>query len=305
MHILEAGARVFLLRFTPDSRRLLSGVRSNGQSVHFDLWTLPEGDRVRLDLPPLNIESWWFWAWYGSAAAVHPSGDGLYLAWDGQLFAFRTDDGAALPVPAGVKAHQVVISPGGDRLLTVYITDDHRQLTALTLTGTRGRVVWQHDMPQVLRHVGGFLPDGERFVTVEDRVRVRAFDTGAEVASAPYPANRAYHPQVSPDGRHLGVIGYTSMYVYDLPALGKPRRITGSRSSGDFVSFAFHPGGRALAVIHGGPTLVKVYDPATLRPTQTYRWKLGPLGCVAYSPDGTLGAAGSDDGRIVVWDVDE
>ncbi len=36
-----------------------------------------------------------------------------------------------------------------------------------------------------------------------------------------------------------------------------------------------------------------------------WNWKLGPFQSVAYSPDGTVGAAGSEDGRIVVWDVDE
>ena len=60
-----------------------------------------------------------------------------------------------------------------------------------------------------------------------------------------------------------------------------------------------------MAVIHGGPTLVKVYDLGTLKQIHKWTWKLGPLRSVAYSPDGTVGAAGSDDGRIVVWDVDE
>lgn len=76
------------------------------------------------------------------------------------------------------------------------------------------------------------------------------------------------------------------------------------RFSHHFVSFAFHPDGRTLAVIHGGPTLLKVYDLATLRLARTYRWKLGPLGAVTFSPDGMRGAVGSRDGRILLWDVD-
>ena len=60
-----------------------------------------------------------------------------------------------------------------------------------------------------------------------------------------------------------------------------------------------------MAVIHGGPTLVTVYDVETLKPVHKWNWKLGPLRSVAYSPDGTVGAASSEDRRIVVWDVDE
>jgi WD40 repeat protein len=113
------------------------------------------------------------------------------------------------------------------------------------------------------------------------------------------------HSRISPDGRFVGIIGYHSMYVYDLPKPGKPRRISGSRSSGDFYGFAFHPNGRSIAVIHGGPTLVKEYTLPDLTPLRKRNWKVGPLRAIDYSPDGTMGAAGGRDGRIVVWDADD
>ncbi|HEY8503855.1 MAG TPA: hypothetical protein VIL46_04695 [Gemmataceae bacterium] len=304
MYILEAGEGVFLLRFFPDGRRLLAGVAAADKTVSFDVWTLPDGGRVRLGLPPrLKLESWWY-SGYGNAVAVHPDGERCYVAWDGRLYAFRTADGTPLPVPKDVKAHQVILSPDGGRMLAAYVTPSRKQLYALRTGGEDGAVE-RRPTPQTFWQLGGFLPDGERVVMIHDSVRVVTFATGEEHAAVRYPAGHAYQPQVSPDGRYFGVIGYSSFYVYDLPDLGKPRRLTSTRSSGDYVSFAFHPGGRALAVIHGGPTLVKVYDPATLRPLHTFKWKLGPLGAVAYSPDGALAAAGSQDGRIVVWDVDE
>src|SRR5262249_2638920 len=99
-------------------------------------------------------------------------------------------------------------------------------------------------------------------------------------------------------------MGYHSMYVYDLPALGKPRRISASSSFGDFRSLAFHPSGKMMAVIHGGPALGKEYELPALRLRHKYKWNLGALGSAAYSPEADLGAAGSTDGRVVVWDVE-
>ena len=33
-------------------------------------------------------------------------------------------------------------------------------------------------------------------------------------------------------------------------------------------------------------------------------WKIGKLRCVAVAPDGLRMAAGSDRGKVVIWDVD-
>jgi WD40 repeat protein len=258
---------------------------------------------VRLPLQRLNVYTWRNSGLEGNAVAVHPTGEWCYIAWGGQLFSFRAADGSRRPVPEGVTAHQVILSPPGDRLLAADL--ERRQLTALTLDASGGTVVWRRPLPWGFWQLAGFLPDGERFLTVSERaVRVRTFATDDEQASVRYPGGHAYQPQLSPDGRHLGVIGYGSMYLFGTDPLGKARRITSSRTFGNFVSFAFHPDGRTLAVIHGGPTLVKIYDLGTLRLVRKYNWKLGPLGCVTFSPDGMLGTAGSRDGRIVLWDVE-
>lgn len=152
--------------------------------------------------------------------------------------------------------------------------------------------------------MAGFLPDNESLVTIAEGVQIGTAPPGDGRAKPRTPKCRGSRPQISPDGRYLGVMGYHSMYVYDLPALGKPRRISASSSFGDFRSLAFHPSGKMMAVIHGGPTLVKEYELPDLRLRHKYKWNLGALESVAYSPDGTLGAAGSTDGRVVVWDVE-
>lgn len=304
MYVLEVGDSVVQLRFLPDGRRLLVGTVSSERVMSYDVWTLSGGGRVRLQLPEVPAESWDYWE-HGPTVAFHPTGERCYVAWNGHLLASRTADGALLPGTEGVKAHQVVLSPGGDRVVTVRgLSGAEKHLTALTADESGVKVVWEKTMPREFRLAAGFLPDGERFVTVADAVRVCAFGSGEEQSAARYPSHHASQPRLSADGRHLGVIGYGSMYLYETAALGKPRRIGGKQTFGNFRSFAFHPNGRTLAVIHGGPTLVKVYDLQTLRLTRKYLWKLGPLGAMAFSPDGMLGAAGSLHGQVVVWDVD-
>lgn len=303
MQVLTVGAPVRQVRFLPDGCRLLVRRRpepDSGQST-LDLISLADGTRRTLTMPAPEDGV--------NAVALSPDGETCYVARAGRMHAFRTADASRLPGLDQVQGQQVIVSPNGRRLLIGQIVypsrQVHLQVTALTVQGEDYRVLWQREL-QAPAQLAGFLPDGERFVSIDDKaVHVRSFTDGEALAKARYPSHHIYHPQISPDGKHLGVIGYGSVYFYDAAAPGKPRKISSGRAFGDFRSFAFHPGGRQLAVIHGGPTLVKLYDRATLRLTAKFNWKVGALMCLAFSSDGMLGAAGSYDGRIVVWDVDE
>src|SRR5262245_27961487 len=124
MLVLEVGQSVSHLQFLPDSRRLLVGFSTPG----FEVWTLPGDRRVRLPLSKLHDVPWWITR-YGSWVAVHPSGEWCYIPWNGRLLSFRTADGRPRPVPKNVEAHQVVISPDGQRAVTAYLTTSHRQLS--------------------------------------------------------------------------------------------------------------------------------------------------------------------------------
>jgi WD40 repeat protein len=308
MQVLEVGQTVFLLRFLPDGRRLVVGTVGPypDQMVTFHILSLATGERIPLNMPRAKINDWWNQASRGNAIAVHPSGESCYIAWGARLFAFRTADGESLPVPQDVEANQVVLSPDGERLLAFHLQPEGGGPLVAITTGPRGgAVVGRTRLPAGCRTVAGFLPDGERFVSIDKVVRIRSAATGEELAAGKYKVFATHQPQVSADGRYLAALGYGNMYVWDLTTLTKPGKIGGTATFGDFRSCALHPNGKTVAVIHGGPTLVKVYDLATLKQVHKWTWKLGPLRSVAYSPDGTVGAAGSDDGRIVVWDADE
>lgn len=102
---------------------------------------------------------------------------------------------------------------------------------------------------------------------------------------------------------HLAARGRDGVSIYPngtwdwppvrLAGLGK-HKVTG---------LAFHPSGRVLAATSNDET-VKLFDTATWTLAKTFTWKVGRMRSVAFSPDGTLAAAGSDSGQVVVWDVD-
>ena len=131
MHVLEAGDGVTQLRFLPDGRRLLAAVASEDGRAGIDVWTLPQGDRLRLPLPTPG-------KWGDvNAVAIHPSGESCYVAWDGRLLAFRTDDGTPLPVP-DVEAHQVIVSPSGDRLVVARFQYGDHSVSAIETNADGG-----------------------------------------------------------------------------------------------------------------------------------------------------------------------
>jgi WD40 repeat protein len=67
----------------------------------------------------------------------------------------------------------------------------------------------------------------------------------------------------------------------------------------------FHPSGNFLAAgganVEGG---VYSWGVGTWTELVGYRWPVGPVMCVSFSPDGTLAAAGGERGHVLVWDVD-
>jgi hypothetical protein len=70
MLVLQADNSVIRLQFLPDGRRLLAWVLSGQEVVNFDIWTRPDGGRVRLPLQRLNVYTWRNWGLEGNAVAA-------------------------------------------------------------------------------------------------------------------------------------------------------------------------------------------------------------------------------------------
>jgi WD40 repeat protein len=157
-------------------------------------------------------------------------------------------------------------------------------------------------------------PDSTRIIThdiqggiaVTDQVYellIRSPSDGKLAGIVPLPGRTVEQLLFSPDGACLVIRGGPSMLVWDAKDLTqKPRKVPISRR-GHGTGIAFHPSGRYLAATSNDAT-VKLYDTSTWEVTRTFTWEIGRMRSIAFSPDGTLAAAGSDKGQVVVWDVD-
>jgi WD40 repeat protein len=160
-----------------------------------------------------------------------------------------------------------------------------------------------------------FAPDGSWFVHTEFRgwdpgikpfqLVFRSPETGEVIRVVDAEEYAATAPVVSPDGTWLAIAQGEYIVVYQIgseAAGSSPTRVDNDGPK-HFTAVAIHPSGRYLAAT-SNDTTVKLYDTATWQLDRTFTWDVGRLRSVAFSPDGTLAAVGSDTGRVVVWDVD-
>jgi WD40 repeat protein len=156
-----------------------------------------------------------------------------------------------------------------------------------------------------------FFPDGERFASAEYRfipsgpdtwVRIRSAKDGSIIDKIGPKCGVPDQVAVSPDGVWVALRAAASLLIFHQTDAGKSVKLT-SPNRKHLTAMAFHPGGRYLAATSNDAT-VRMHDrDAGWEVTKTFDWEIGKLKSVAFSPDGNLAAAGSDTGKVVVWDV--
>lgn len=294
MHVWQVGESVHQIRFLPESDRLLIGYHQEGEN-HIDVCSIHGDERVRLLLPSDR-------RWHSKKQIAIPStGETCYVAGNGIICERSLLDGSPTTSTENLGGDEVVLSQNDRRLLTAWNDSYSRGYT----TWEKSSTGWQfmgESSEETNPWIVGILPDGERFVTIQMDIHVLDFATGDVLDTHRYRGNYVFEVCLSPGGKWLGLVGYSNVYVFNLEAHEKPKRIKVTSTAGNHL--VFHPDEETVAIIHDAPTLIKIYELPALKKIKTLRWKLGALTCLDYSPDGMLGAAGSADGRIIVWDVD-
>jgi WD40 repeat protein len=148
-------------------------------------------------------------------------------------------------------------------------------------------------------HRGGLAvsPDGKQVIAGRTR-----FDWPSGEVAAPVVLATGNMLAVSPDGDKLFGANGSRLMVWGFQVGALRRKLKGHLAP--VIGLTTTPDGRKLWTASIDAT-VRQWDVETYRCTQCYGLKIGPLGCVAVSPDGLTAAAGSrHNGHIAVWDLD-
>jgi eukaryotic-like serine/threonine-protein kinase len=166
---------------------------------------------------------------------------------------------------------------------------------------------WDLGTGQALLFASGdrpeFSPDSQSLVTADTRAGLSVYD----VATGRLLRNLASHaqfqwPSFDATGQRLAAVltpGKTNLLVLEASSGTELARLPHNRA---IHSFAWHPAGRFLASCQNSHTAITIWDVERRAPARTLEDPHAAPVSLAFSPDGTLLAAGGWDGRVRVWD---
>jgi len=138
-------------------------------------------------------------------------------------------------------------------------------------------------------------------LTATYRVRVYLMGTDDPPQELGVVSNHIKRLAWSPGGEYLAAAVDTRVFVWKSDGqLLTQFRIAGRKH---VMDVAFHPSGRYLAVADNAGT-IRLLETDAWTESRVFAWGLPKARCIAFSPDGALAAAGSENGKVILWDVD-
>jgi WD40 repeat protein len=249
--------------------------------------------------------------------AFTPDGESFFVGGEKAVEAFDTRawKPKAAP-PAELGQPSFALSLDGTRFLLTEAKNQYGAVGCSVLApGGAPRGVWR-DGPHALMLYGepAFSPDGSLAAVSEhfayaDRVRnlvqLRDPRNGKLLRTIdfdPTGADPIQQIAFSADGAKVLVrAAGRTVKLFDA-ATGQPAGELLHPGRPYVTGLAVHPGGQVACSRNNGT--VCLWDLEKRELVRTLDWKLGKLVSVAFAPDGSVGAAGTEDGQVVVWDVD-
>jgi WD40 repeat protein len=130
---------------------------------------------------------------------------------------------------------------------------------------------------------------------------VRELPSGRVVQSLGGWGQAVTHLAFSPDGSVLAGTAGPRLRVWDLKA---DRELAlHKRGPKHFQGLSFAHDGSFLATVSNDAT-ARIWDTGTWQEHAAVTWQIGALLNIAFAPDGLRAAAGSDQGKVIIWDVE-
>jgi WD40 repeat protein len=301
MLILDGPHEPHVIRFSPDSSFLAVGRKSTA----LEMWLL-----LTPDQPTLNEV-----AGLVRGLEFHPREPVIYARLgQGELWVLGYDRRTVTPIHQfGFSAHSFALSPDGSSILVGGRVDkrSHFGFKRYSSGGKkRMKRVWSKYSQGVWCRDLVWLAARDAFVSLMDvqlypegETHLILQDSSNGQLLARHPRNISSAKGLAEFKEKLVVAAAMMLLVWPTADIAsEPLRVP-NKTRKHFTSIAFHSSGRYLAATSNDET-VKLYDTETWQVAQTFSWNIGRLRSIAFSPDGNLAAAGSDTGKIVVWDVD-
>ena len=305
------------LVFSPDGTRLIGtggyyekdkDYFSNGSDIHIHVWDVDTG-ALLTSFPTHNKRK------RVETLALSPDGGTILTdGWDGTIHSWDAVTGKRSSFTSGhIRFHgRMLLFSNNAQTLTNWRDHDHIQSWNLD-TGTQ--LTTPQDIKQIRHQVHHQLlhsPDGKTFLEFNadwKNIRLRDVATGHRISDFTAHKGRIHGWAFSPDSKILASVS-RDMTIQLWEATTGKQVLTFKTHTDRTFAVAFSPDGKILAggsVYDSGQGqfLIRLWELPSGRVLTTLIGHKGHVDALRFSPDGKILASSSDNGTILLWDMDK